>query len=91
VAWLSLGLALWLWRRRRHGAQEVFDSDSRQLLDELRKAIAERRLAWVYQPQYDVRTQRIVGAEMLARWHHPQRGAIPPDTFIQLAERAGII
>ncbi len=91
VGWLSLGLALWLWWRRRHGAPEVFDTESRLLLEELRKAIAERRLAWVYQPQYDVRTQRIVGAEMLARWHHPQRGAIAPDTFIQLAERAGII
>ncbi len=91
VAWLSLGLALWLWWRRRQGVQDVFDSDSRQLLDELRKAIAERRLVWVYQPQYDVRSQRIVGAEMLVRWHHPQRGTISPDIFIQLAERAGII
>jgi len=91
LAWLSVGFAMWLWWRRRQGAQEILDTESRLLLDELRKAIAERRLAWVYQPQYDVRTQRIIGAEMLARWHHPQHGAISPDTFIQLAERAGII
>lgn len=43
------------------------------------------------QPQYDLRTNRISGAEALIRWTDPERGAIPPDAFILQAERAGRI
>lgn len=98
VFWSAVALALFSallasflwWRRHRHPADEL-DAESQLLLEELRKAIANKSLAWVYQPQYDVQTQKITGAEMLARWHHPLRGHIAPDVFIVLAERAGII
>ncbi|MBP2160632.1 MULTISPECIES: bifunctional diguanylate cyclase/phosphodiesterase [Asticcacaulis] len=45
----------------------------------------------VFQPQYDLRTQRTVGFEALARWNSPQLGAVTPDVFIQAAERSGTI
>ncbi len=43
------------------------------------------------QPQFDLRTDRISGAEALIRWNDPERGVIPPDAFILQAERAGRI
>jgi EAL domain-containing protein (putative c-di-GMP-specific phosphodiesterase class I) len=44
-----------------------------------------------FQPKLDPRTNKVVGAEALARWHHPEHGAIPPDLFIPLAEHSGLI
>ena len=44
---------------------------------------------WVaFQPQYDIRTRKLVGVEALARWTHPTRGPIPPDEFIVQAEKS---
>ncbi len=45
---------------------------------------------WV-QPQYDLNTARVVGAELLARWHHETAGTISPDEFVPVAERTGQI
>jgi diguanylate cyclase (GGDEF)-like protein len=61
------------------------------LVGELRQAIAERRLLLNYQPKVSLRTGQVDGLEALARWVHPQRGFIPPDEFIPLAERTGLI
>jgi diguanylate cyclase len=44
-----------------------------------------------YQPKADVRTGQIVGVEALLRWPHPDQGFIPPDEFIPIAERTGMI
>ena len=62
-----------------------------RLLSDLRTAIDECQLHVVYQPQVDLRSGRIVGAEALVRWQHPVRGLILPDDFIPLAENSGII
>lgn len=44
-----------------------------------------------YQPQYDLKTERIVSVEALVRWNHPQKGILYPDYFIPLFERNGFI
>jgi predicted signal transduction protein with EAL and GGDEF domain len=58
---------------------------------ELRQAIQTGNLCLYYQPKVDVRSRRLVGAEALVRWQHPQRGLIPPGMFIPLAEESGLI
>ncbi len=58
---------------------------------ELREAILSNQLCLYYQPQINHRSQRVVGLEALIRWHHPQRGFLGPDSFIPLAEEAGLI
>ena len=51
--------------------------------------LSQMRLA--FQPQVDLKTLRITGVEALLRWQHPEQGLIPPEEFIPLAERTGII
>jgi len=62
-----------------------------QLETDLRHAIQAGQLALYYQPQVSGSTGHIVGAEALVRWHHPQRGMVPPIDFIPHAERTGLI
>jgi predicted signal transduction protein with EAL and GGDEF domain len=57
----------------------------------LRHALEDDGLDLHYQPQVDVRTGQIIGAEALLRWHHAQRGDISPSTFIPIAEDSGLI
>ncbi|MDE3102456.1 MAG: bifunctional diguanylate cyclase/phosphodiesterase [Chloroflexota bacterium] len=61
------------------------------LVADLQEAIEADRIGVVFQPQVDPATGAFVGAEALARWTHPTRGAIAPDEFVQLAERTGLI
>jgi diguanylate cyclase (GGDEF)-like protein len=61
------------------------------LMRDLRLAIAEGALTLHFQPKIDLLTGELSSAEALARWMHPERGPIPPDEFIPLAERAGLI
>ncbi len=58
---------------------------------ELRRAIERGELSLVYQPQYPAEGGRPLGAEALVRWTHPERGPIPPKTFIPVAESTGLI
>jgi diguanylate cyclase (GGDEF)-like protein/PAS domain S-box-containing protein len=58
---------------------------------ELRQALAGEQFVVHYQPQLDLRTQRIVGVEALVRWNHPHRGLVRPGEFIGLAEDIGLI
>jgi diguanylate cyclase (GGDEF)-like protein/PAS domain S-box-containing protein len=57
----------------------------------LRRAIDDGQLLLHFQPQVDASSGRIVCLEALARWQHPQRGLIPPNKFIPLAEESGLI
>ncbi|WP_456256883.1 EAL domain-containing protein, partial [Campylobacter jejuni] len=49
------------------------------------------RLQAVYQPMYSPDGSRIECCEALARWIHPEKGSIPPDLFVQVAEEMGIV
>ena len=57
----------------------------------MRKAVARDELVLHYQPIVEVASGRIVGAEALLRWRHPERGLLFPRDFIDLAEATGLI
>lgn len=61
------------------------------LENELRYGIGQGQIVVEYQPILDLGTERIVGVEALARWHHPTRGVIPPADFIPVAEDSNLI
>jgi diguanylate cyclase (GGDEF)-like protein len=80
------------------GRATIFDTSMHDRVRErielesaLRTALAEGQLSVVYQPIVRLETGRPIGAEALVRWNHPQRGPIPPMTFIPVAEDAGLI
>lgn len=58
---------------------------------DLADAIAAEELFLVYQPTFDLRSERTTGVEALLRWRHAERGVIAPDVFIPIAERSGLI
>jgi diguanylate cyclase (GGDEF)-like protein/PAS domain S-box-containing protein len=81
------GGALEFFRREMTArAMETLDLETR-----LRAAITNGELLLHYQPQVDVETGRVVGAEALVRWKDPERGLIPPGVFIPVAEERGLI
>jgi diguanylate cyclase (GGDEF)-like protein len=57
----------------------------------LAKAIGTEQMYLEYQPLVDLRTGSLIGLEALLRWHHPERGLVPPLTFIPIAEHCGLI
>lgn len=59
--------------------------------NDIHNAIKNDEFMMYYQPQLNIETNKIIGAEALIRWDHPQKGFIPPDKFIPIAEESGII
>lgn len=66
-------------------------SDELALMRDLRAALDTDAVHLCYQPKLDARTGAIIAAEALIRWRHPERGMVPPDVFIGLAEQTGEI
>jgi len=58
---------------------------------DMRKALDKGEFLLYYQPQVHLATRKIVGAEALIRWLHPEKGMIVPDDFIQIAEESDLI
>ncbi|NNN08276.1 MAG: bifunctional diguanylate cyclase/phosphodiesterase [Acidimicrobiaceae bacterium] len=83
------------WRRGNH---VVFSPTMQEsavnrftLVQELRDALRVGDVSMHYQPIVEIGTSEIVGFEALMRWQHPQRGMVPPDVFIPLAEQSDLI
>jgi c-di-GMP phosphodiesterase len=73
--------------------QEAAYLDRLRIVEELRLSIKNNGsdLAMYYQPKLDLKTGRVEKLEALIRWQHAERGFIPPDVFIPLAEQSGLI
>lgn len=81
-----------------HSGHRVFVSednshgdDRLRTLQELRAAVADDQLELHYQPKVDIATGDLAGVEALVRWNHPTRGLLYPDSFLLLAEEAGLM
>ncbi|NCT82640.1 MAG: EAL domain-containing protein [Comamonadaceae bacterium] len=77
---------------RFHVPRKEVDLLSRMRLDHaMRQALTEGRFRLHYQPQVELGSDRVIGAEALIRWRDPQRGEISPAEFIPLAEESGFV
>jgi diguanylate cyclase len=84
---------------RKSGQQwNIYDAEQEQifvrhhlLFGKLREALVKQALQVHYQPQIDLRTGRVLGAEALTRWNDPVSGMIAPAVFIPVAEESGLI
>ncbi len=81
--------------RKRH---RFFEPDmntaviSKMLIQQgVRDAMVKNDLHLAYQPIVDLQSGEVLGAEALIRWHHPEKGEIPPDSFIPLIEKTDLI
>lgn len=70
---------------------DLDDSQKINLEPELWHALQRRQFTLHYQPRICLKTHRIIGAEALIRWNHPTLGMIPPDEFIPISEKSGLI
>lgn len=66
-------------------------AEKTKLRRDLHHALKNKELELYYQPQINLKTQRISGVEALLRWHHPDKGMVSPVKFIPIAEETGLI
>ena len=91
-------IAMYRAKRESRSAFKFFDEkmfhqvrDRLTIETELRRAIRDEQLTVFYQPIVDLKTERVHGCEALVRWPHSDRGMIPPDRFIPIAEESGVV
>ncbi|MDX1490508.1 MAG: EAL domain-containing protein [Pseudohongiellaceae bacterium] len=75
----------------REYAESINVVEAIKMANEFKVAIATKQLYLNYQPIVSIETGEIVAFEALMRWQHPERGFIPPDEFIPMAEDSGLI
>ncbi len=95
---LKADLALYEAKGSGRGIARYFSSalqseqeDRVRLETDLRQAIASKQFHLAFQPLVNAKTQKLIGFEALIRWNHPQRGNVPPNTFIPVAEETGLM
>ena len=95
---LKADLALYQAKDAGRGCARYFSSklqseqeDRVRLEGDLRQALGSKQFHLVYQPLINAKTQKLIGFEALIRWNHPQRGNVPPNVFIPVAEEAGLM
>ncbi|MEP7239508.1 MAG: EAL domain-containing protein [Devosia sp.] len=91
-------IALYAAKADARGGYRVFEAameagmqERQSLRADLRAALQNHEFELHYQPQVDLRTERVSGFEALLRWNHPTRGLVLPDAFIPIAEESGLI
>ncbi|WP_455660568.1 EAL domain-containing protein [Pradoshia sp.] len=65
--------------------------DNKSILDDMNRALINKEFRLVYQPKFDAKTKKVVGAEALIRWTKPDNSTIFPNEFIPVAEKTGFI
>ncbi|MGD1106992.1 MAG: EAL domain-containing protein, partial [Terracidiphilus sp.] len=66
--------------------QDLIVRDRHENIEHIRQALAARQFVLFYQPKVNMRTGKVVGAEALIRWQHPERGLLPPGMFLPVIE-----
>jgi diguanylate cyclase (GGDEF)-like protein len=91
-------IAMYRVKQRGKGAFEIYQSSMQEVMvrrlelrTDLERAVQRGELFLRYQPIVALDDEHMVGVEALVRWQHPQRGAMPPNDFIPLAEETGLI
>ncbi len=74
-----------------HPGIDAGSAQTLSLLSELRQAVEQQQLRLFLQPKIALASGRMLGAEALVRWQHPQRGLVPPMQFIPFAEQTGFV
>ena len=91
-------LALYQAKRTNRGSYQYYDAElnaqaqqRKWLENQLRVAMDNQQFTLFYQPKVNIVGGEVVGAEVLLRWRHPERGMVGPDQFIPIAESTGLI
>jgi diguanylate cyclase (GGDEF)-like protein len=91
-------IAMYKAKESGRGTYQIFDAEMREqtqelarLEEDLYKGLEQNQFFLVYQPIINLQTGKLSGFEALARWNHPERGLVPPDKFIPIAEESGLI
>lgn len=91
-------MAMYLAKESGRGRYKFFSQELNQRMRErlvmesaLRQAIEQNELFLLYQPQFNIKTHRLIGMEAFVRWKHPELGVLMPTRFIPLAEETGLI
>jgi diguanylate cyclase (GGDEF)-like protein len=95
---IKADLALFEAKSRAKGSCSAFEEEMdarylerQRLKDDLRDALEYNRLHAVYQPMFTPDGRKIDCCEALSRWVHPEKGLVPPNVFVQIAEEMGIV
>ena len=91
-------MAMYQAKQAGRGRYHLFDAEQdqrahsrRQTLDRLREALSKEEFELFYQPKVNLRSGRVIGAEALLRWRHPEQGLVPPGDFLPLVEHDDLI